>query len=129
LLPPISAGFPLAENRHEVGFPAVEQNAGAVMEEGTESATIIFQPLDFRVEPFCDRVGDWVPSVGEQVILKTEMRTTDFSETTENEDERKSKGLTHWVNPFEAESLSVTHLFLGSYPCPCLKSVVVPPRI
>jgi hypothetical protein len=57
------------------------------------------------------------------------MRTTDFTETTENEDERKSKPLTYWVSPFEADSLSVTHLFSESYPCPSLKSVVVPSRI
>jgi hypothetical protein len=65
----------------------------------------------------------------EPMSLKTEMRTTDFRETTENADETKSKPLTHWVNPFEADSLSVTRLFSESYPCPSMKSVVVPPRI
>jgi hypothetical protein len=60
--------------------------------------------------------------------LKTEMRTTDFTETAENEGDRKPKPLTHWVNPFEADSLLVTHLFSESYPCPSLKSVVVPTR-
>jgi hypothetical protein len=44
--------------------------------------------------------------------LKTEMRTTDFTGTTEKEDDGKSKPLTHWVNPFEADGLSGTHLFL-----------------
>jgi hypothetical protein len=66
---------------------------------------------------------------GKRLNLKTERKTTDFTETMENEDDGKSKPLTHWVNPFEADSLSGTHLFSESYPCPCVKSMVVPPRI